>query len=287
MLALLPRRFWDDMEPESSSPGERPFVLFSSPNLKTPEDSVTASEDSVTASEDTVTASCDSEESEAPLRWRDPVEPEEVPESSPNSLRTMVEWTAVIVSALAIALLIRQFAFQAFEIPSGSMQTTLNINDRILVNKLSYKFGDPQRGHLMVFSKLEGTNSDTDELIKRVIALPGEVLEVRDDGRLWIWGPGETEADAWQLEESYLEIRHGLLEGPRANDSPDQNIWHPNCINLEGDGSRCILNDSSYFMMGDNRTASTDSRSFGPVPDDHVVGRAMLRIWPLDALGGL
>jgi len=216
-----------------------------------------------------------------------PDQPDDPDQPSTNFLRTLVEWVAVIVSALAIALLIRQFAFQAFEIPSGSMQTTLNINDRILVNKLSYTFGEVEHGQLMVFSKLEGTDSETEELIKRVIATPGEVIELRSDGRLWVWGPTEGELDARRLEEDYLEIRHGVLPSPRADDGPDQNIWHPNCTNLEGDGSRCILDDSSYYMMGDNRSASTDSRSFGPVPEENVVGRAVYRIWPLDSLGGL
>jgi len=139
----------------------------------------------------------------------------------------------------------------------------------------------------VVFSKIEGTPSATDELIKRAIALPGETLELRDDGKLWIWGPGETEADARQLDESYLDIANQFLEVPDAADPVSVAIWDPLCTNAQGNGGRCTLNDSSYFMMGDNRNASTDSRSFGPVPEENLVGRAFLRIWPLGSIGGL
>lgn len=204
-----------------------------------------------------------------------------------NSLRMVLEWVAVIAAALAIALFIKAYFVQAFEIPSGSMQTTLNIDDRILVNKLSYTFGEVERGQLVVFTKLEGTQSATNELIKRVIALPGETVEVRNDGLLYLWGPGETERDARVLTETYLDPQNSLLSAPRPSDSPDQNIWHQSCTNPEGNGGRCTLDDSSYFGMGDNRSASTDSRSFGPIPEENLVGRAFARIWPPNAMGGL
>ena len=214
-------------------------------------------------------------------------EAEAATDKDPNTRRSAIEWIAVIVSALVIALLIKAYIVQAFEIPSGSMQTTLNIDDRILVNKLSYTFGDVERGDLTVFSKLEGTQSSTDELIKRVIALPGETVELRNDGQLWIWGPGETEADAVRLDEPYLDAFNERLAAPHSSDPISLALWDPRCVNVQGNGGRCTLDNSSYFMMGDNRNASTDSRSFGPVPEENVVGRAFLRIWPLNALGGL
>jgi signal peptidase I len=206
---------------------------------------------------------------------------EEPPSSTQSKLRSTIEWLAVVVTALAAALLIKEYLFQAFEIPSASMERTVNVGDRILVNKLSYSFGDVQRGDLVVFERLEGTPGSTDDLIKRAIALPGETIEVRSDGRIWIWGPGETADDAARLEEPYLDVQNAVLSTPRASDAPTQDIWDTRCVNQPRETGRCTLDDSSYFMMGDNRNASADSRFFGPVPDENVVGRAFARIWPL------
>lgn len=204
-----------------------------------------------------------------------------------GTLRSVVEWLAVIVVALAAALLIKDYVFQAFEIPSGSMESTVNIGDRILVNKLSYRFGDVDRGDLVVFERLAGTPGSTDELIKRAIALPGETIEVRADGRIWIWGAGETAADAAVLDESYLDPENAILDTPNPLAAVSSDIWDERCVNQPREPGRCTLDDSSYFMMGDNRHASSDSRFFGPVPDDNIVGRAVLRIWPVDDVGSL
>ena len=204
-----------------------------------------------------------------------------------RELRTLVEWVAVVVVAISVALLIKEFAFQAFEIPSGSMEPTVVPGDRILVNKLSYTFGDVGRGDLVVFDRLEGTPGETDQLIKRAIGLPGETVEIRDDGRLWIWGVDETAADAVLLEEPYLDPRVTTLTPPTPTSRLIEDIWHENCANQPRDPGRCTLDDSSFLMLGDNRTSSVDSRFFGPVPEDHVVGRAVLRIWPVESLSTL
>ncbi len=204
-----------------------------------------------------------------------------------ETLRNAVEWVSVIVTALAAALLVQAFAFQAFQIPSGSMTPTVNVGDRILVNKLSYRFGEVERGHLVVFDRLDGTPGLTDQLIKRAIALPGETLELRTDGRLYVWGPGEGPDDALMLDESYLAAENAILDVPDSSDPISFDIWNERCVNQPRTAGRCTLDDSSYFMMGDNRNRSTDSRVFGPVPVDNVVGRAFARIWPIDDLGGL
>ena len=202
-----------------------------------------------------------------------------------SDLRTILEWLAVIGSALAVALLIKAFVLQAFWIPSESMETTVNRGDRILVNKVSYRLHEVRRGDLVVFNKIEGT-AGTDDLIKRAIALPGETIEVRDDGRIWIWGPGEGPEDALLLDEPYLDPQNSLLSAPSASDPVGQDIWHEGCTNNRTPG-RCTLDDSSFFMMGDNRMRSADSRFFGPVPEENVVGRAFVRIWPLGDLSTL
>lgn len=205
-------------------------------------------------------------------------------ESMSASIRSIVEWISVIVAALAAALLIRAYAVQAFEIPSGSMEPTVNVGDRILVNKLSYRFGEVERGNLVVFEKLPGTSGSTEDLIKRAIALPGETIEVRPDGRIWITG---TDGVARQLDEPYLEPSDRSLAPPDQGTSPADDIWDDGCVNAPREPARCVLDDQSYFMMGDNRDGSSDSRSFGPVPEENLVGKAFAKVWPLDALGGL
>lgn len=204
-----------------------------------------------------------------------------------SDIRTVLEWLAVIVSALVVALVIKAVVLQAFWIPSESMETTVNKGDRILVNKVSYRLHEVRRGDLVVFEKLEGTPGDTKDLIKRAIALPGETIEVRADGRIWIWGPGETPDDAKLLEEPYLDPQNAVLNPPSASDPLTADIWDERCVNQPRTPGRCQLDESSYFMMGDNRNRSSDSRFFGPVPDENVVGRAFLRIWPLGDIGTL
>ncbi len=207
--------------------------------------------------------------------------------SSGGGLRDVVEWIAVVVVALVSALLIREFVVQAFEIPSQSMETTVNVGDRILVNKLSYLSGEVERGDLVVFERGTLTQGDTDELIKRAIALPGETVELREDGFLYIWGPDEGPDDAFRLVEPYIPAGAVAATRPSDADPIQIDIWDPRCANLPRESGRCTLDDQSYFMMGDNRFNSTDSRSFGPVPAENVVGRAFFRIWPLDDFGSL
>ena len=204
-----------------------------------------------------------------------------------SDMRTILEWLVVCFLALVVAVLAKEFIVQAFWIPSESMETTVNIGDRVLVNKLSYQFNDVRRGDLVVFSKIEGTQSDTEDLIKRAVALPGETIELRDDGRLWIWGPGETPDDALLLDEPYLEVQNQLLNAPSATDAPSATIWHENCVNDASIQARCTLDNNSFYMMGDNRNRSLDSRGFGPVPSENLIGRAFFRIWPLGAISTL
>ena len=114
-----------------------------------------------------------------------------------SPMRQALEWGAVIVGALIAALIIKTFLFQAFYIPSGSMEDTLQVGDRVLVNKLSYQFGDIDRGDIVVFHKPETAGeSDVDDFIKRVIALPGETISAAD---------GVVYIDGRPLAEPYLE----------------------------------------------------------------------------------
>jgi len=173
-----------------------------------------------------------------------------------RSTRSAIEWVAVIVGALVVALVVKTFLIQAFYIPSESMVPTLEIGDRVLVNKLSYRTGDVERGDVVVFARPGGPGADgIADLIKRVVALPGETVEGRD---------GQVLVDGEALDEDYLPPGVATTPFPEYT-VPDDHVW----------------------VMGDNRGASDDSRRFKGVPLDDVVGRAFVIIWPLPEIGFL
>lgn len=183
-------------------------------------------------------------------------------------LRSVIEWVAVAAGALAVALLIKAFLLQAFFIPSASMDDTLVINDRVLVNKLSYMVGDVGRGDIVVFDKPEGATGQIQDFIKRIVALPGETIS---------FVGGEVFIDGQRLFEPYVD---------GAATVPARSISGEGCVNEPAPDS-CTLAEGWYFVMGDNRDNSTDSRSFGPIHEDTIVGRAFLKVWPLGDLGFL
>ncbi len=179
--------------------------------------------------------------------------PAEMQKEKPSGLRNVFEWVAIAGGALVIAFLIKTFLLQAFYIPSLSMDPTLKINDRVLVNKLSYDLHDVHRGDIVVFESPPNEGSSTKDLIKRVIALPGETVESRD-GRIVI--------DGQVLDEPYLE--------PHVQTGPLDKVTIP---------------PDHYWVMGDNRGNSRDSRFFGAIPESLIIGRAFVRVWPVTALG--
>ncbi|MEO0495235.1 MAG: signal peptidase I [Actinomycetota bacterium] len=185
-----------------------------------------------------------------------------------SSLRSMIEWVAVAVGALAVALLIKAFLLQAFYIPSESMTDTLNVDDRVLVNKLSYRIGDVNRGDIVVFEKPPAAPGSIEDFIKRVVALPGETITFVD---------GDVFIDGQLLNEPYVDT------DTRPSSSA---ILSEGCTNTPA-ADRCTLADGWYFVLGDNRDNSTDSRAFGPIEEDTIVGRAFLKVWPLGDLGFL
>lgn len=188
------------------------------------------------------------------------------PAKSP--MRNAVEWVAVIAGAVVLALVVRTFLFQTFWIPSGSMAVTLETNDRVLVNKLSYQFGDPSRGDVVVFERPPGEAGEIKDLIKRVVGLPGERISIHD-GSVWI--------DGAEVSESYT---HDLPSDPLVECSAGENAGIETPEGL-------LVPEGHVFVMGDNRTNSHDSRCFGPIDEDLIVGRAFMIIWPPSKVGGL
>lgn len=182
-------------------------------------------------------------------------------------VRSAVEWVAVVVGALVVALVVKTFLFQAFYIPSASMEPTLEKGDRVLVNKLSYDLHDVNRGDVVVF-ELPADEVGADgikDLIKRVIGLPGDVIETRE---------GEVYINDRRLEEPYL------AKGTKTGDPAQGN--NPEI-------ARQTVPKGTVFVMGDNRANSHDSRysDRGPIPIDTIVGRAFVLVWPLPDIGGL
>ena len=190
-------------------------------------------------------------------------------EKSAKSVKKAIEWLAVIVGALLVAFLIKTFLMQAYYIPSSSMTPALQVGDRVLVNKLSYEFGDVSRGDLVVFKRTELQTGNETDLIKRVIATEGEVLEI-SNGEIYITERGEK--DRKLLVEPYL------AEGVTTQGF----VFEGLCP--ESEANTCLVPENFIFVMGDNRSGSRDSRYFGPVNTDDIVGRAFIRIWPLGSL---
>ena len=171
----------------------------------------------------------------------------------PGWVKTTIEWVSIIFTALLAAFLIKTFLIQAFYIPSPSMEPTLMVRDRILVNKLSYRFRDVSRGDLVVFERPPTETGAVRDLVKRVIALPNETVEGHDN-QVFVNGKA--------LPEPYLP--DGVVTstfGPER--IPPGHIW----------------------VMGDNRSNSSDSRVFKSVDQDRIIGRAFVRIWPLGDFG--
>lgn len=193
-------------------------------------------------------------------------QPPDVPADSPSPTRWIKEAVVVVVVAVLVAVLLRAFVVQTFFIPSGSMEPTLQIGDRILVNKLSYDLHGVDRGDIVVFSRPPTENCggpEVNDLVKRVIGLPGDVISLLN---------GYVYVDGKKLDESWLPAsEQGItVAGPAGNSS---NLARPYRVPVD-----------NYFVMGDNRTDSCDSRYWGPINRSLIVGKVELRVWPLSSL---
>jgi len=165
-------------------------------------------------------------------------------------LRSLREVLETILPALLIALLINVFIGQATRVEGQSMEPNLHTNQRLVVEKVSYRLHGPNRFDVVV---LRAPGQGDDLLIKRVIGLPGETVEIHD-GRVYING-------------ELLEEDHVAQETRPGRDT------------------RVLVPPLHVFVLGDNRNHSNDSRTFGPVPIEDIVGRAWLSYWPADMIG--
>jgi signal peptidase I len=193
-----------------------------------------------------------------------------------------VELVVIVALAIGLALLIQAFIVKPYQIPSGSMEPTLDIGQRVLVDRVSYHFGDPEIGDIVVFHPPEGAvsgnhqcgvpnanekqeacprpdhqESDTN-FIKRIVAGPGDTLSIKD---------GHPVVNGVEAKEPFIRPCGG---GPSCT--------MPKTITIP---------PNDYFMMGDNRGSSDDSRFWGPVPRSWIIGEAFFTYWPPDRIGFL
>lgn len=173
-----------------------------------------------------------------------------------SPLKLILELVVIVVIAVGLATFVTHFIIQPYEIPSGSMEDTIEIGDRVFSEKVSYAFGDPQRGDIVTFTDPQ----DPDRvLIKRVIATEGQTVSLRD---------GLVYVDGSPLNEPYTLAR--------PSEDLESGITYPYTVP-----------EGYVWVMGDNRTNSADSRAFGAIPVDSITGRAIFTYWPLDRLGFL
>ncbi|CAJ0698355.1 signal peptidase I [Ralstonia holmesii] len=211
-----------------------------------------------------------------------------------------LEYTASFFPVIAAVFLLRSFVIEPFKIPSGSMIPTLQIGDFILVNKYTYgirlpivnkkivELNQPQRGDVMVFRYPKDESMD---YIKRVIGVPGDVVKY-DNKRLTVNGQpatyapqsdyldGERLTYSKQYQETFGNVTHNILndaDRPAYVSGPDDFPFRENCT-YNQTGFTCKVPAGHYFMMGDNRDNSADSRYWGFVPDKNIVGKAFF-IW--------
>jgi signal peptidase I len=207
----------------------------------------------------------------------------------------LAEVPLLVLFAFIIAIIIKTFLVQAFYIPSGSMLPTLQIGDRVLVEKISYRFHEPRRGDIVVFARevfgeppelpwTEDVRNGFRELlglpvgseedyIKRVVAVGGDRVRYSGTPR--------------QLYINGDVVPQPFIEGGQDPSSPSLTGADCQRLKMAKDGGSCVVPTGMVFVMGDNRGNSEDSRIIGPIDEDKIVGHAFVIIWPFSDMGGL
>ena len=170
-----------------------------------------------------------------------------------NTLFFVWEVSKIVLIALMIVAPIRLFVFQPFFVKGQSMEPNFHNSDYLIIDELTYRFSAPERGDVVVFKY---PHNPSQKYIKRIIGLPDETIEIQNNQIII-----SKYLDTMVLDESeYLAAS----------------------VSTSGD-MRIVLGEDEYFVMGDNRIASSDSRKWGALPEDNIIGRAILRPWPLEA----
>lgn len=178
------------------------------------------------------------------------------PQPQPQEENPWMEILKTIAMAVVLSFGIRTFVAEARYIPSSSMEPTLLINDKLIIEKVSYHFRDPERGDVVVFSPTEALQKQNfkEAFIKRIIGLPGDTVKVRQ---------GTVYVNDQPLRENYIKQKPDYTFGP------------------------VIVPEGQYLVLGDNRNNSYDSHYWGFVPKDNIIGRASVRFWPPQRIGSI
>ncbi len=190
-------------------------------------------------------------------------EPAKEPTPKTPMSRVILQASVVVALAVVIAIVLRTFVVGTYLIPSGSMEPTLMINDRIIVDKLSYHLHGVHQGDIVVFSTPPAENCGgpaVSDLVKRVIGLPGDTISLAD-GRVYV--NGKLLREPWFPAGAEPPTTPGPSQEPYA-------LRHPYRVP-----------SGEAYVMGDNRTVSCDSRYWGPILQSSIVGKVDLRFWPL------
>ena len=233
-----------------------------------------------------------------PLRPSEPGKAAELP----GSIRAVAEvFESLTVALVLVFLIIRPFFVQAFYIPSESMEPTLlghepgasgryphddSAHDRLFVNKLVYRYSEPQHGDIIVFrapasADMEGHPPVENVLIKRCIGLPGDTIEVKKDGdHSAVWRNGVKLVEPDDKTQKEVAAPYHIKE-PMDDPQPQQAKFGVD----QFDGPHILkLGPNELFMMGDNRNDSNDSRYWGPLTRDRVIGKAAIIFFPLNRI---
>lgn len=205
----------------------------------------------------------------------EPDDDDEPTQTAGQAIRdALSSWVAVLLVAVVVAVGIRTYLFTSFWIPSPSMEPTLNVNDRLLVNRMAYTFHDIQRSDIVVFDVPKNVraliNKNYNQLVKRAIGLPGEHISVHC---------GVVSVNGRALEEDYVKYV------PSGKNNPECSA--PEMATDGRDLPDTVVPAGSVFVLGDNRGNSEDSRAIGAISIEEILGRFIIRYWPTDRITAL
>lgn len=168
-------------------------------------------------------------------------------------------WEIAKVTAISLAIIlpVRYYLIQPFYVKGASMEPNFHDHEYLIIDELSYRFTPPERGQVVVFRY---PHNPQEYFIKRVIALPGETVQIKD-GQVWIFNADHP--NGFAVNEEYLS---------------------PDLITYGQSEEKVEVGTDEYFVLGDNRNASKDSRNFGPVSKNFITGKVLLRGWPLNKM---